>query len=49
MGILLLFIKIIYRIKLDDFIEQAVNGVKAMAKPALLMFLIFTNSYNPKQ
>ena len=42
MGILLLFIKIIYRIKLDDFIEQAVNGVKAMAKPALLMFLIFT-------
>ncbi len=42
MGILLLFIKIIYRIKLDDFIEQAVKGVQAMAKPALLMFLIFT-------
>ena len=42
MGVLLLFVKIIYRIKLDDFIEEAIDGLRKMAKPALLMFLIFT-------
>lgn len=41
LAILLLLCKFIYKIKLDDFIDNALEGLKKMVKPIILLLLVY--------
>lgn len=41
MTILTLFILLIYKVKFDDVLDNASNGIKKMVKPISLMFMVY--------
>lgn len=42
LGLILLLSIFIYKIKLDDLLDQAMEGIKKVVRPTVLIFLIYT-------